>query len=264
MNYDYLKTCLEKGMSAREIGVEVNLCRRTISYWCNKYELNDLNIHKKRGKFDFNVIDTKEKAYVLGFILADGHIDNNNGVSIAVAKADAEVVEFIGNIVDSRVCVDNKYLPDKRHFPHAGITKHISDITKFTGGRLKEERHYPRVRDDVERYLLQGLFDADGCITWGVRKDKKRIWQKVSFTSQYNILRGVQQYLTNKLSISTVLRPKSQNEKCFVLEFCNKANVLKFLNHIYPDDSFIILNRKYVKYNALRLELEDNGESTKM
>ena len=140
------------------------------------------------------------------------------------------------------------------------LIKKIVDITKFTGGYAKADRHYPRVREDLERYLILGLFDSDGCITWGRRKDKNRIWQKISFTSQLKILQGVQQYLIKKLNISTTIRPKG-NEKCFVLEFSNRNDVLKFCEHIYPDEEFIILERKYLKYKALRLELEENGES---
>ena len=34
------------------------------------------------------------------------------------------------------------------------MVKKISDITKFTGGYLKKDRHYPRVRDDLEKYLI--------------------------------------------------------------------------------------------------------------
>ena len=54
------------------------------------------------------------------------------------------------------------------------MQKKIVDILKFTGGRLKADRHYPRVRDDLERYLIQGLFDADGCLTFSRRKDKHK------------------------------------------------------------------------------------------
>lgn len=75
------------------------------------------------------------------------------------------------------------------------------------------------------------------------------------------ILIGVQQYLIKKLNISTIVRPK-KNEDCYILEFSNRNDVLKFCEHIYSDENFIILKRKYLKYKALRLELEENGEGT--
>ena len=109
--------------------------------------------------------------------------------------------------------------------------------------------------------MLQGFFDGDGCITWGYRKDRNRLWHKVSFTSSFSILEGLQQYLF-KQGITTKVRPKS-NENCGVLEFANKKDIIKFYNLVYSDKDFIILRRKYIKYNALRLELEENGETTK-
>ena len=114
----------------------------------------------------------------------------------------------------------------------------------------------------MERYLLLGFFDADGCITWGRRKDRNRIWQKVSFTSQLHLLEGVQKMLYSNIGISSTIRPKS-DEECYIIEISNKEDVLKFINYIYPEnDKFIILQRKYLKANALRLELEEFGGNT--
>lgn len=259
MDKEFLRKCLEDGMSTRDIEKICDKKRSTISYWIDKYNLIDSSHYKKYNNYKFEKIDTKEKAYILGFILADAAITETN-TEISVAMADKDVVEFISTIIDGNIHYDNTFDKKTRRFPRARLIRKIVDITKFTGGYAKDKRHYPRVRDDLERYLIQGLFDADGCLTWGMRKDKDRLWQKISFTSQLKILEGVQKYLINKLNISTVIRPKT-NEKCFVLEFSNLKDVTKFCEHIYPDEDFIILKRKYLKYKALRLELEENGES---
>lgn len=258
MNKEFLEECLEKGMSTRDIEKICDKDHKTISYWINKYNLQDKSKYRKTDNYRFNKIDTKEKAYALGFILADSAITKTN-TEISVSLADKEVVDFISNIILGNVQISTLFVIEKRRFPRARLIKKIVDITKFTGGYAKKDRHYPRIRDDLERYLIQGVFDSDGCLTWGRRKDKNRIWQKISFTSQLKILLGVQQYLINKLGISTIVRPK-EKENCYVLEFANLNDVLKFCKHIYPDENFIILKRKYLKYKALRLELEENGE----
>lgn len=261
MDKEFLKKCLEQGMSTRDIEKICDKKRSTISYWINKYDLIDNSKYKKHDNYKFEKIDTKEKAYMLGFILADSAITEKN-TEVSVAMADKRIVEFIAEQVDGNVRYDNSFDKKTRRFPRARLVKKIVDITKFTGGYTKTDRHYPRVRDDLERYLIQGLFDSDGCLTWGKRKDKNRLWQKISFTSHLKILEGVQKYLINKLNISTVVRPKT-NENCFVLEFSNLNDVIKFCEHIYPNEDFIILKRKYLKYKALRLELEENGEGAK-
>ena len=262
MDKKELEKYLDQGMSSRQIAnlPNVDISYKTVLYWIHKYNLSNKMTYKLGGNIKLEKIDTKEKAYCLGFILGDGCVSNNNRTTVVTSLKDKEVVDFIANHLDANVTTSNKYDKKKRIFPRVTMSKSIKDITKFTGGRLKVERHFPKVRNDLERYLLQGFFDAEGCITWGRRKDRNRIWHKISFTSQYKMLEGVQQLLLKKLNISTKLRPK-ENEKCFVLEFANRKDVLKFLEYIYPNEDFIILNRKYEKYKALRLELEENGGS---
>lgn len=259
MDKKFLEDCLEKGMSTRDIEKICDKKRSTISYWIKKYNLNEKSKYQKYDNYKFEKIDTPGKAYILGFLLADSAI-NNCQVELSVMMKDKIIAEFISSILRCNVVYDNTFNKKARRFPRARIHKKITDILKFTGGEKKVDRHYPRIRSDLERYMILGLFDSDGCLTWGRRKDRNRIWQKVSFTSQLKILEGVQKYLINKLNISTVIRPKS-NEKCYVLEFSNRNDVLKFCEHIYPNNDFIILQRKYLKYEALRLELEENGGS---
>ena len=266
MDKNFLTECLQQGMSTREIEKLCGKSCKTVSYWIHKHNLAEMQKYKKNENYIFEKIDTKEKAYALGFILGDGGICPLNTVEVAVALADRRVVEYIADIVMGNVHIDNQYCKEKRRFPRARMQKRIKDITKFVGARLKKERHFPIVRNDLERYLLLGFFDAEGCVTWGHREysngTKTRVWHSVKLTSAYKTLSGVQQYLLKKLNIATALRPKS-NSDCFVLEFSLRSDVLKFCEHIYPDEKFIVLNRKYLKYKALRLELEENGEGRK-
>ena len=262
MNKELLISLLLDGKSTRQIAEILGVGKSTVSYWINKYNLKEyMNNHAPKSNYKFNKIDTKEKAYALGFILADSNISPKNIVELSIEKRDICVLNFISNVINSNISIDDTFDKEKRRFPRARTSRKINDILTFSGGRLKKERHYPRVRKDLERYLLLGFFDADGCITWGKRKDRNRMWQKVSFTSQLKLLEGIQKLLYN-IGISSTIRPKS-NEDCYVITFSNKDDVLKFINYIYPkDDNFFILERKYLKANALRLELEEFGGNT--
>lgn len=260
MDREILKQLLEEGKSHREIARTLNIGKSTVGYWAKKYNLESVN-HPPKNAYSFIKIDTPEKAYILGFILADGHISPKNEMTLRIALKDKDIIKFVSEVLESEVFIDEKFNKEKRKFPNISTTRKIKDITKFTGGRLKQERHYPIVKKELERYLLLGFFDGDGCITWGYRKDRNRIWQKVSFTSQLYLLEGVQQMLYKNIGITSIVRPKA-DEKCYVIEFSNKNDVLKFINFIYPNEDFIILQRKYLKANALRLELEEFGGTT--
>lgn len=207
------------------------------------------------------MINTKEKAYIVGYTLADGYISNNT-IEYGCALKDKEILEFISKQLGSKV-IEDKYLNKKaKRFPRARITignkKLVKDINKF--GK-KENKTFPHISKELEHYMLLGFFDGDGCITYGRRKDRNRIWQKVSFTGSYKLLAAIQKLLY-KLEITSSLRPKS-NENCFVLEMSSKKDVIKIMDYIYGKRDLIVLHRKFNKYNALRLEWEEFGETTK-
>ena len=261
MERNKLLNLIKEGKTTREIGPLVGLGYRTVSYWIVKYGLQEYLKYPKYEPYSISRIDTKEKAYLLGFIIGDGYLGLNDVVTITVAEKDLELVEFFSEILKSKYKI-YPYLDRKsRRFPHISITRKISGITQILSGRLKKERHFPIISPRLTRYMLQGFFDAEGCITWGRRKDRNRIWQKVSFTSAYNPLIAVQQILL-KEGISTIVRPKG-DEDCFILEFANRPQVLQFMSWIYQDLEFLPLKRKFNNYQALRLELGEFGETVK-
>lgn len=216
-------------------------------------------LNKKEG-IQIEKIDNKDIAYMIGFICADSSISLNNSVELGVKLEDKEILDYLGNILDSKVNIDNVINKKARRFPRARFTKNITDILFFIKSRLKNDRILPIVSNDLEKYLLLGFFDGDGCITWGKRKDRNRIWQKVSFTSSLKMLIHVQKIL-QKINISTIIRPK-KDENTYVLEFSSKNEVLFFGNWLYDNDNFVVLRRKFNNFNALRLELDKFGETT--
>lgn len=258
-----LKQYLIEGKSLREIGKLVGVSYKTISYYVKKFNLHEYQNYPKLQYNEefFHKIDTKEKAYILGFLLGDCSLSDEQ-LEISVALKDREVVEFIAEKLQAKTRYYNRLDVDKKQFPKARVTicnkLIIRDLKRLFGGTSKEDRHIPIIPPKLEKYLLKGFFDADGCITWGRRKDRDRLWHKVSFTSQYKMLVGIQNILL-KNGIPSAIRPKSK-EKCFIIEFANRGAIVKFLDFIYNDD-FVVLKRKYEKATALRLELGEFGGS---
>ena len=253
-----------RGITIKELCKKYNLSYKATKKMIRVYNYTNYitktdSITKSPG-INLNKIDTKELAYIIGFIAGDGHIDLKNQVSISIKLSDKVVANFFKKVLGGEISISNITNKKKKQYPNVSISKVIKDIKKFYGGRLKENRTLPHINENLERYLLLGFFDAEGCITWGRRKDRNRIWQKISFTSKYDLLISTQKIL-NKIGITTAVRPKKK-EDCFVLEFSNKKDVLNYCNWLYSNSELIILKRKFNKYNALRLELGEFGETT--
>ena len=261
-----LEEYLKQGISTKDIENITGIKSYNITYYIEKYGIRNLNRYCKvfyKDENFFKRIDTKEKAYALGFLIGDSHIEKNrNGMEISIALQDREILYKISDWIGCRVVETNITKREKKLFPKARVhivnNSLVKDLKMLFGGRLKEERRLPIIKKELECFLVQGFFDAEGCITWGKRKDRDRYWQKISFTSQLKILIGIQNILL-KNDIATRLYPKN-NENCYVLEFTNRDRVLKALDFIYSDKNFVILRRKFDKANALRRELGENGE----
>lgn len=266
MDNKMLKGYLEQGLSHRDIAKLTGKGKSTIGYWVKQYGLEDSQKYKKPEYKDvnyFSKINTKEKAYILGFLLGDGCLTDDY-IIVNIALEDKEVLDFVSKEFGCNISTSTKLNKKKKQFPNASINignnQIVRDLKMLFGGNKKYDRHIPIISPKYEAYLLQGFFDAEGCITWGRRKDRNRVWQKVSFTSQYRMLEGIQNILY-KNGIPTKLKPKSDNSDCYIIEFSSKDCVLKFLKVIYPNDDFIVLNRKYNNAQALRLELGEFGEA---
>lgn len=194
----------------------------------------------------FEKIDSKEKAYMIGFLIGDDHIAKNNQVIETYVKlSDKEVANFFSKQTGGKYIENHKFDKKKRIFPKAGCLifskKEKENLIKLFGGRLCIERRVPIINKELELYFVLGLFDAEGCITWGKRKDRDRLWQKVSFTTDFKILEGLQKILI-KNGISTTIRPKSK-EKCFLLEFSNELDVYNFYK-LLPSDCFFLKRKR--------------------
>ena len=113
--------------------------------------------------------------------------------------------------------------------------KEITDINTF----------WNFIKKELKKYLLLGFFDAEGCITYGIRKDRNRFWGKVFFTSQLKMLEGIQNILIN-FEISSSIK-KRKKENCYDL-YIRTKDFYKIIQLLQDD---LGLSRKQQKIEAL-------------
>ncbi len=115
----------------------------------------------------FSQINTPDKAYVLGFVVADGHVAPY-GVDISIKMDDADHLRRIADIVGCDAplkSATNSYDGSKRARIKLSGRQLVHDLNAL--GVYHDKSHtatYPAIATDLERHFVRGLWDGDGHI----------------------------------------------------------------------------------------------------
>lgn len=212
----------------------------------------------KFNKHIFDVIDTEEKAYWLGFIFADGYIDSSPleenkksryGFEISLKGSDAEHLhkfnEFMGHNKDNvkigyvncngKRCVRCRWYVANKHLWNTlnslGCTPRKSLILKFPEKRIFQDT-------SLIRHFIRGYFDGDGCLSY---------YKNIKTFSPICTFLGTKEFLQVLCSYCELLTDRTINHKSNenVYEVSCTHNIASKLLHYLYDDANIYLQRKY-------------------
>lgn len=188
----------------------------------------------------FNQIDTNEKAYWLGFILADGYLNiNKNMLRIKLGNKDKEhlikFIKFIGG--------DDSMLKSEIHSLTKNINYYVSlyskEITRDLLNLNIEQAKSGKekicdINPEFYRDFIRGLWDGDGFI--------REMLNGIGLVGSQEILIFVQEYFKEELNISPLKIYFHYNT--FKIEYRSKKKAIPLiLNHLYQDGD-IALERK--------------------
>lgn len=236
---------------ARQYGCTHKPIRRVIVENGGKIRDNRETIQKyKVDENYFDHIDSPNKAYILGFLYADGcnHISPNSWLyswQIILKSDDVDLLESIKNevgytgVVDtksrfahgkmreySRLTVCNKHMCEK--LCDLGVTPNKTYSTSFPEW----------IRDDLVPHFIRGVFDGDGCI------DKLG---HASFAGSETFVKQLSDIIVKRCNLKCNLYQCKQSNCTYQCHMSGKYNSKIFLDWIY-ENSDIKLERKYQRY----------------
>lgn len=245
---------VENGVSAREAGRVFEIGKDRITTYLKE---NGLLRKKKDLTYDetfFDVIDTEQKAYWLGFLFADGHVSKErNMLEITIKGEDKGHLEkfkrdisFKGDVTDKDVTLNGKIYPAAR----IALYGQIKESLMSSGYTLEKRlRVYPNIPIELDRYFIRGYFDGDGSIY------KARGNAAITIIGYESFLTTIQDKLIGHCGLTKV---KLYNQKKTVREYKKeRSQALKILHFLY-DKSTVYLDRKYNKYLVLATFMSDH------
>lgn len=205
-----------------------------------------LNEHK------FDKINTEEKAYWLGFIMADGYIENESRLCFILQRKKDEYDLFLKLqcFLETDNYVEERTVYDKRGFVSESYCFRVT--SKILCKRLKRlkvvaqktgKECIPRgVPKRLYRHFIRGFFDGDGCICKSSNRDYLRFF--IGSCSK-KVIEQIRDYIQLKLSFHiNILERHKYNKPFFYLESNSKYNTAKFCKLLYQRTK-ISLERKF-------------------
>ena len=236
----------------------------------------------------FSEINSHEKAYILGFIYADGNIINNLEktkycLSIAQKGERKDVLEKIVKALNSNIPI-KEYVPNV--FSITLCSKQITNYLTKLGAIPNKSLVLQFPTEDIvpKKYMssfILGCFDGDGCVWNGKRKkmwvknDKKpgtmreRIVHNVKFTYTGNVdfVNSLQDYLVNlgivnkktKLNFSKAKNPNNTTcNKVCTMEYSGRKQMQKLYEYMYSN-SPIWCEEKKLKFEEIFCASEERS-----
>ena len=237
-----------------------NICDRTISEWL---KAAGIEIKQKQGFLTncdtsyFKEINTPHKAYLLGFITADGSIIGAkeyepNCCALEVEDKDKEVLEFAKSQINPDAALTPCYYNSKHNFKVSFNSKELcSDLSKYgiirNKSKIIKEVPINLIPKNLLPFYFRGLIDGDGCV-------HKRGAISI-YSGSEEFIKSVQDILVTEIGVKKLGIYKGTT---YFISWAAREDREKLYHYLYDD-----LNATYYykrKFNRLYNSLYDNTE----
>lgn len=231
-------------------------------------KLRKLNIVKRsnstyrKRKFNdrfFDVIDNEEKAYWLGFLFADGCVQNKKTGQklISLAVTDKEVIDkFIFSINGDFETKTYKGI----HVVHLTSDIMFNSLVKLgCVPRKSLVLRFPELQDNLIHHFIRGYFDGDGSVY--ITKPKNYNKTTTVYSSIGVGICGTKEFLekvSEKSSTNKAKKDKRKENNIWYLSFSGTKKAKAFYEYLYKDAS-LYLSRKKDKFEKY---FKEKGSTT--
>lgn len=250
----------EQGVPMYEIGKMYHLSDKTVAEMLKVNNVHIKTLSEANQKYTlnekyFDVIDTHNKAYLLGWLWSDGHNSERNQIIISLQESDKYILEFFNKELESNRPI--KYLDRSKDTDYNRhnqyrltiVNKHMSDSLRKLGMNHDKGLTAKFPNNLPEKFyssFIKGYFEGDGFVS----KNPKEC--RMNVTGTIWVCEAIQKILKDKLDVNSYLTiPHNKIDKpTRTLVVAGRNQVKKVLDFIYQDSEYK-LQRKYDIYQKL-------------
>lgn len=262
---EYLNTP-EKQKSLTQLQKKYGVKRQTIAKWLKDlgYEVVNQQNRLRADEHVFDVIDTEEKAYWLGFMYADGNISSEgHRLEMNLSVADIDHMEKFRKFLklETEIKVDSQSDPGRfkcrLSIRNKNLWQQLNDKGCVPAKSLiltfpKEEIF---ANKNLIYDFIRGYCDGDGCLMFHDRKNTKIC--AITFVGTPDFLKGMEAFLDIKGNIRNK-SSKGWENKAYEIRYSGvKARQIARLLY---ENSNVYLERKYKIYESFCRFEEESSE----
>jgi hypothetical protein len=209
----------------------------------------------------FDLIDSEDKAYILGFFAADGYNNTTRGmIRIKLAIKDLPILDAISSKVGSNrpIATDFRSSENINWQDQSVLTinsRHLSQqLEKLGFGSNKT--HLVKFPDylptHLESHFIRGVFDGDGSISHSLIKRKNEAYKQYAATITGNrplVSRIGEILLNNNISSTLSKRHKERDNDIFTITVSGRLQIKRLYKYFYSGAN-LFLGRKKNGFNC--------------
>ena len=219
--------------------------------------INGYEITNRRYSVDFSyfdIIDTEEKSYWLGFLFADGYIrerKNGNSLELKLGIKDKSHLELFKKAIKS----EHKIVEGHNKVKYKGgiSISHLCSLSIYSNKLVESMKlqgihsrktytiEKPSVPKNLMRHFIRGFFDGDGCLSFN--EDTKRGIVSIVCVS-VDFRNFIKDFMINECKVNNIY----EDNKRGYIQLQSKFDIVVFLSYIFKKSN-IHLNRKKQIYD---------------
>lgn len=199
----------------------------------------------------FDIIDTPNKAYILGFLYADGYNSEKDGYfRIRLSISDSDILEKINKEIGSNKPLKTEEIKQYGKYKsqdccilqinNLHISKRLAELGVTQGKSLTCQ--FPNwLNKDLYSHFFRGVFDGDGWIAKDIQK------RSIGICGSKDFINDMSLWLELNIGVECKVRVRNNDTGFSEFNIGVRGGVYKFLDYIYANAD-LCLNRKYQIY----------------
>ena len=220
--------------------------------------LRDKRYTKHFNQDCFEVIDTAEKAYVLGLLFADANIDfKSNRISLDLHEKDVELLDYVAEVLEYK----DVYNKHQQQLLDGSLSTYLK--LSFSSSEVKNDLirlgctprksrtlKFPTEEQVPHKFInsfILGYFDGDGHVS------NTNGGGQIMIAGTEDMCKGILR-ATHFLNLENPYYKLHNNASIFVFHLSRQKDTVKFLDWCYTDAKYF-LHRKYDRYLKIKMRI---------